>query len=929
MSDSPVVLDPVQLTRIEATHRGFLYQHLFGVACLLRAAAAQASSIIVEADEDIEIALNANRLYVQVKTRGRPIIFSDIAGALERFEKIREEHKNGSRPGSCSFRLVTNTHPGQELYQLLRTADWPSDVTLYWPGQPDDAILPRPSIDIPTAFANCRELAAALPFGMLAPDTLVWKLASLVMAAAAGVPPRRDHTFQVNELPALFEQLAIQLQDFPAPPLVYRPQRNEPEIIKDAPVRIITGFSGAGKTAWVAQAAQFNDSELAYFDVGDLPGPAVAIPLARELAGRYFADGGGLGQILLPGATGLEMLRVLARRLQSQGLRPTIVVDNAQRVPSETLREIIGHAPGVRFIFLCQPGQVVQELETFLGLTPEVLQGWTTDTIAAEAADSRCMVTAESAQRLLNLTAGLPLYVQNAVRIASRDYGGDLSRFCNDLDHQTHDVVTAQEIILSKIFEALGHDVQDAVAVLSMSDVPLERGEAAALLKQSIEMDETAFSRLVRELRPTGIIEIFGNNRLKIHDAIRVLGRARLLTFEEHRREVARTSLKNFLLASITKSHDLSKLSLYLRLLGEIGDIKSLVQFATDELFHELGVFQEIEPILEDAAKSDEIDPAQRFSALDGLVFADLKRGDATLAETRLRIMADLVAEHSLDDADRLSVLMKEMNLAALRHDEDRVKEKIEQILQLMPDKPDHRRILKYNAAAALFSLGRYDLCIANTSPLIEEYFSVLGLEQEDVIQRNPHEIFPLLKKGIDHTDDLKHIADTLDLHAKALNGLGRDSGLARIHAMKFYAMANALDSLVRVGQDLADEFVGRNDYIGARDVLERNVLPNVIQHKMVSRIVPVRSQYAVILAYCGDYAAAEEEMRRLAPYEPGLDGEGGEELRRQRNLIRQLRIDRPPPQWEFPQPRRKIGRNEKCYCGSGKKFKHCHGKRA
>jgi preprotein translocase subunit SecA len=23
----------------------------------------------------------------------------------------------------------------------------------------------------------------------------------------------------------------------------------------------------------------------------------------------------------------------------------------------------------------------------------------------------------------------------------------------------------------------------------------------------------------------------------------------------------------------------------------------------------------------------------------------------------------------------------------------------------------------------------------------------------------------------------------------------------------------------------------------------------------------------------------------------------------------------------------RKVGRNEPCYCGSGKKFKHCHGK--
>ncbi|WP_343656157.1 SEC-C metal-binding domain-containing protein [Paraburkholderia caribensis] len=30
--------------------------------------------------------------------------------------------------------------------------------------------------------------------------------------------------------------------------------------------------------------------------------------------------------------------------------------------------------------------------------------------------------------------------------------------------------------------------------------------------------------------------------------------------------------------------------------------------------------------------------------------------------------------------------------------------------------------------------------------------------------------------------------------------------------------------------------------------------------------------------------------------------------------------------QWAFPAPAQKIGRNERCYCGSGKKFKHCHG---
>lgn len=33
------VLDPAQLKRIESLHRGFLYQHLYGVGCLFLAQA--------------------------------------------------------------------------------------------------------------------------------------------------------------------------------------------------------------------------------------------------------------------------------------------------------------------------------------------------------------------------------------------------------------------------------------------------------------------------------------------------------------------------------------------------------------------------------------------------------------------------------------------------------------------------------------------------------------------------------------------------------------------------------------------------------------------------------------------------------------------------------------------------------------------------
>jgi hypothetical protein len=131
------------------------------------------------------------------------------------------------------------------------------------------------------------------------------------------------------------------------------------------------------------------------------------------------------------------------------------------------------------------------------------------------------------------------------------------------------------------------------------------------------------------------------------------------------------------------------------------------------------------------------------------------------------------------------------------------------------------------------------------------------------------------------------------------------------------------------VGQDLADEFVGRADYAGALDVFERNLLPTILKLRMVSHIIPVRSQYAVVLAYSGNVQAADAEMTRLAPYESGLSDEGKRELQRQRQLIARLKLEAPPPQWKIPHPRAKQRVNAPCFCGSGKKYKRCHGRRA
>ena len=126
------------------------------------------------------------------------------------------------------------------------------------------------------------------------------------------------------------------------------------------------------------------------------------------------------------------------------------------------------------------------------------------------------------------------------------------------------------------------------------------------------------------------------------------------------------------------------------------------------------------------------------------------------------------------------------------------------------------------------------------------------------------------------------------------------------------------------------DEFIERADFDGAREFIEQNLLPNVVNLKVLSRVVPIRSQYAVVLAYCGDFDAASAEMEQLESYADGLDEPGRRELRDQRDLIARIRAEGPPRQWSpvaLPARSTKVGRNAPCPCGSGKKYKKCHGR--
>ncbi len=947
--DNLAVIDERQLIRIEAVHRGFLYQHLYGAMCLLLAGAAGVQQVIVEGDEDVEIVLPDRRIYIQIKTRVGKLAAGDISGALERFSEIRAKHAKGDRPGAASFVIASNAALNGPLEKQLASADWPKDVELHWPDGPEakEACLLHPPRDLSDAVAKCSELAGQLPFALLRPETLTWKLASQVMLASAGSPPRTDHSFSSAELPELFEQLIVQMQELPAPPSVYRAQINEPAFLAEQPVRIIVGLSGAGKTAWVAEAAQHTPSLVTYIDVVEMPGPALASAVAREVAGRMYGRATGkLGEILLPGASGLDMLGTLSVTLGKEGLRADVVIDNAHRIPATNIEAIISRAPNLRLLLLCQPSPDVTVLEARLSIQAEALSGWDEDTIAAATHDAGCVANFADCQRLSRLTGGLPFYVLNAASVAARDYGGSIERFCEDVEAQTHIVETAQEIILRRAFEGLSTEVRESVAVLSVADVALTKDEATKLLQGACGLDIKGAAARLRSLPSTGALELFGMTGLKIHDAVRILGRAELTTRGPVLEKKVREVLRDIIVGSIREDWSIGKLNLLIRLFGQLGDAMILVQFATDELFHEMGVWPEIEPYLLAIAVDEAAEAKIRLWALDGLVFNDLRTGQTEAGEARIDAMKALLDEHGLGEDEWLAWGMKRMLFKSSVGDAEGVDEMLGLVKERVPAKAEHIRVFRYNRALAFFKLGDNATAFAEAGELVEEYYDALGLTPDDVMGRNPSQLLPLLPKGRDNTDQLKHLADTLDLLAQAAGRKSQRSTMARIHAMKFYQLAQAYSSFVRVGMDLVDELVWVNDFESARYTIERNIFPVIQSIGLTSDVLELRALYAVVLAYCGDHQAAANEVRRLAPYEQAMAPGHRAAFQDQKQIIEnvgryggppQRRVEIPVPlQALFDQrsdgepsiePRKKVGRNERCPCGSGQKYKRCHGR--
>ncbi len=926
------VLDSAQLTRIEAVHRGFLYQHLYAVGCLLLAPKLAIDLVQIELDEDIELVAGGRHIYVQVKTRSNAIMPSDIDGVLERFELIRKEHSDKKRKGESLFIIVANQAPGPKLQKVIDEHRLPPDVFFLSPHSPAEPFLGLPPawLTLVDAATWCVTEAEKLNFSMLSPESLVWKLAGLVQFAATGSPLNREHLFHTSDLPALFEQLIVQLQDFPAPPILYRPQKMEPSLTSEDHVRIICGLSGAGKTAWAAQAAVHCTDLCAYYDVGDLPGPALASTLVRELAAKFASkDRHDLRKILLPGSSGYEALRTFNSFLKQQNVTLLLVLDNAHRIPVENLRDVLNAATNIRFVLLCQPHDNVRELEAVLDLQRETLLGWDIDAVAAAVDELGGFGTALGYEQLRAYTGGLPLYVQSASKIAVSGYHGDIDALCAELKQQENSVETAQEIIISRVYRELEGLVKDSLALFSLADVGLSREEVSELLVQSLNISRSAAATLIKKMRATGNIEIFGNQTMKVHDAIRALGLQHLELMNPQVTNNALLALRDLLIASLHETRDTSRFSLLTQVFIRLNDVMALISLSGEELFHEMGITVDIMASLENALNSDTLDPVHKFWALDGIIFSEFRQGDFDKAYHRFEAMEALLAENEFGYSEEAAYIMKKILFSADIGNANDVEQLVTDFRHKLPD-ADHKRIFDYNYAIALWKLKKHQDAEVLCQEIIGDYYSIIGISPDDVMGKNADVLWEIINKPENVQEHIKHLADALELYARTLDAQKKIAPFVRIHSMKFYNMVRAADSMVRVGQDLADEFVARGDYIGAREVMEQHVLPVVHGEGLVNRLVQVRSQYAVILALCGQHDEAGAEMRRLSPYIEGLTGDQRTEVENQSRYITQLkhqaRVASQKPKLALSQYSEKIGRNEQCPCGSGLKFKKCHG---
>ncbi|CAD6514497.1 hypothetical protein LMG24235_00932 [Paraburkholderia sabiae] len=863
------VVDRAQLRRIEATHNGFLYQHLYCVACLLAADQMGWTRMRVEADEDLELEFGGRYVYVQVKSRSDLIQFSDIGSALDRFEQYRALHVPGGRPGRPEFVLALNRDPGPKLGRRVAAGEFPKDVRFLLPGQ-TIAGLPPVWADNEEAFRWCVERAERLPFVMVAPDVLVQSLAGTMMRMAAGQAEFARHEIEVAHAAGMLRQFVQQVHEFPAAPLDYRPQDNEPSLAADVPVRLIVGFSGAGKTSWAAQAALADAQPHAYFDIADLPSSSVARSLARELAARWLSDSPrGRQAVAGEALSGVEALHLVSSILEEQNQSHTVVVDNAHRLQIDDARAIVAGRQSLRLVFLAQPTAELGQLSCALDVEPETLQGWGGDSIGYEAAAQACPASVATAVRVRALTGGLPLYVRSAISVARNEYGSDLEAFCEAFEGQSLSIDTRQRTLLTVVFNGLDLPSRQVLACASLSDVPLAAEEIAGVVVEAFSLDRLTVVRKLRSLRARGLLQAYGSQRSKVHDAMRPIALEHLVDEPEAGRH-ARACLVKLVETSLREDGETERFPLFVRLLIDLRDVATLADLGTEEAFHEGPEYPQVWSVLEEAASDLTLSDEVRFDCLDALLYHRQKHGPQEAIAPLLDRMEALIDGGLEEDRPRLVFLQKSMVYWADQGNEYRVTDMLAKMQALLPEKASYRRVLTYTAALAFWMMSRPEDAERLLDALVREYLAALSIDVVELTS-NPDSYMARVRAGGEYGTDCRHLADCFDVLARVLEELGRAQPAYRKFAVRLFELSGSWDSAARVGIDLVYQHLERSELAQALKLVSETLPELVRVHDLSRHVIPLRFLHAHVLGKMGQLAAARDVLKTADPFVSSL----------------------------------------------------------
>lgn len=942
----PQVLDLSQLARIQGTHRGFLYQHLYSAACLLTAPTTGVVRVRVERDEDVELVLSGLVVYAQIKTRSAPLAPSDIVGMLERFDAIRAAHERGERTGRALFALVANV----ELGSALAGRTWPADVLVVSPTTSSQALqgtgllVPLPTVA--SLFAEAQKIADGYRLSALRPDSLVAKLVGILAHAAAG--ESADQAFAASDLKHLCELIAAQIRPLPRVSK-YRPQLSEPTLAEGKTPLIVVGHAGDGKSAWAAEVAAHASEVAVYLACSSARGEQIAARLVDAVVTTLVAQGNVRPyDLVLPGRTGVDALSLLHQQVTSRRITLMAILDDCHHAPAAMISEAIRAAPGFRWILLGRPCESLNEVAAVMSVAPASLGGWDDDAIAALLHEAKCTTRPADVDALRKATNGAPLFVLHAIQAISKKRL-NTGEYARSLVAGTTAGRTPQEVLLDAAVQALDEPTARVASALAAIEVGLRDDEWVSLLAKAVGNEQAVSRRALRKLVDCQVAYDTERGIVYIHDAFRPLLDGRFLSKDENMR--MKECAADLLRAKLLDERASERIIAYARLLASLGRLSELADVANalGEWFRETGTLGEIRGHLEACIQEGSLSPEDRFWALDTLVFFDLVDGLLEDAAARLPEMKPLAT--GLDNHARAAVQHKQAIIASHRGDIDEVR----RLLSMPAPTPLHARIIRYHAALAEARAGNVNHAVRELQELAEQYLTELGLTPQSIFAKNPSELRGMMRAEADGRD-MRHLADVYGAIVKISAGRPKFRDLAALSAfwsMKFYDLAGAARSALRAGQDTVGIMLGHwGDPDAARSFMEKSLLPATTRARIPEMVVPIRAQYAVVCAHCDDFTRADSVMRALAPYADGLSPDGRAELENQRNLIEQLRARGPLPDTvlaerrrriaeqkraaEFlratlfrPEPNRsttKVGRNESCPCGSGRKFKKCCG---